>query len=120
MTIKELENNIRHANIAYWNDNAPIMSDTEYDKLVEQLKNLDPNNKLLEHIGGTKGKYRHRVPMLSLNKAYSKEDILKWINGVARSKDEAMKIKKGKFEIKKEKEEEVPANTENTSKKEEK
>ena len=39
---------------------------------------------------------------------------------VARSKDEAMKIKKGEFEIKKEKVEEVPANAENTSKKEEK
>ena len=31
-----------------------------------------------------------------------------------------MKIKKGEFEIKKEKVEEVPANAENTSKKEEK
>lgn len=39
---------------------------------------------------------------------------------VARSKDEAMKIKKGEFEIKKEKVEEVPVNAENTSKKEEK
>lgn len=92
MDIKELENSIRRANTAYWNDNIPVMSDTDYDKLVEQLKKLDPNNKLLEHIGGTKGKYRHRVPMLSLNKAYSKEEILKWTNAVARSKDEKFYI----------------------------
>ena len=36
------------------------VSDMEYDQYIEQLKQLDPNNKLLIHIGGTRGKYRHK------------------------------------------------------------
>lgn len=92
MTKSELEILIRKANRAYWYDNAPIMSDTDYDEYVEQLKKLDPTNELLSHIGGTKGKYRHDPPMLSLAKAYSSEAVLRWAAGISRSGDEMFRI----------------------------
>ena len=88
MNKEELENAIRNANIDYWNNNTPKISDQEYDRYVEQLKQIDPTNTLLSHIGGTKGKYKHNPPMLSLNKAYTKEEVLFWARSLARSEDE--------------------------------
>lgn len=90
--IKELENLICKANKAYWNDNVYFISDVEYDKLIEELKTLDPSNNLIQHIGGTKGKYRHNPPMLSLNKAYSYDEVIKWANSVSRNQDEMIFI----------------------------
>lgn len=92
MTKSELEKIIREANYAYWNNNNPVISDTEYDRYVELLKQIDPDNELLFHIGGTKGKYRHKPPMLSLAKAYSIDAVIKWADGVARSKNEMFAI----------------------------
>ena len=88
MTKYELEEIISKANKAYWTDNDPIISDIQYDQYVEQLKQLDPTNKLLFHIGGTKGKYRHDPPMLSLNKAYTTTDVLRWAAGSIRNDSE--------------------------------
>lgn len=92
MTKTELEEIITKANDAYWNNNSTIISDEQYDQYVEMLKQVDPNNRLLEHIGGTRGKYRHNPPMLSLDKAYTSEDIIKWATGVSRSQDEMIFI----------------------------
>lgn len=75
----ELEQKIRKANHAYWNDNKPTISDVEYDELVKQLQKTRPNSELLQHIGGTKGKYRHIKPMLSLDKAYTYQEIKDWL-----------------------------------------
>ena len=48
--IQELVNKISQANLAYRTGNA-IMSDKEYDILVEELSLLDPNNELLNKVG---------------------------------------------------------------------
>lgn len=50
MTIKELEDKIKQAASAYY-DNEPIMSDEEFDSLVRQLKELDPDNELINKVG---------------------------------------------------------------------
>ena len=90
--IKILEGIISKANNAYWNDNKPIIPDVEYDRYIEELKSISPDNALLSHIGGAKGKYRHNPPMLSLNKAYSYEDVIKWAKSVSRNDDEMIFI----------------------------
>jgi DNA ligase (NAD+) len=77
---------------AYWNGE-PLISDTEYDNLIKKLQRLDPSNRLLndiEHgvIKSGNGKIKHDVPMLSLNKVYNKEDLMKWIKSVSRTEDE--------------------------------
>ena len=75
-----LEDQIRAANNAYWNENNPTISDIEYDNLVRKLQKAKPDSELLQHIGGTKGKYRHTKPMLSLDKAYTFEELKAWMD----------------------------------------
>ena len=91
--IQELEAKIRQADKAYWEDASPIMSDYEYDALARELAKLDPENELLKkvHASGnldTSKLVKHPVPMLSLAKAYSLEEVMKWAKKYARSKNE--------------------------------
>ena len=48
--INELVSKIAEANKAYRTGTA-IMSDPEYDTLVEELETLDPDNELLNQVG---------------------------------------------------------------------
>ena len=75
----DLEQRVHDANVAYWQHNKPIMSDPDYDQLVLQLKKTQPNSPVLNEIGGVSGKYVHKVPMLSLNKAYTADEVWDWI-----------------------------------------
>lgn len=93
--IEELEAKIREANEAYWDNNAPTISDSEYDRLVEALRKLDPNNKLVNHIGKPVSdgrKIKLWEPHLSLNKVYSQQELINWIGKVARSPDEKLMV----------------------------
>lgn len=45
--IKDLESRIKEAADAYYNSDNPILSDSEFDNLVEQLRQLDPTNSIL-------------------------------------------------------------------------
>ena len=91
--IKELINTIKYHNDLYWNQNNSEISDIEYDKLIEKLRKLSPNNKLLDEFTiNTSLKIKHKIPMLSLNKVYSIEKILEWCRKVARDKNEEFLI----------------------------
>lgn len=61
-----------------------IISDAEYDHLEDILRKKDPHHPVLAlvgyHMGDTAHKIRHHVPMLSLAKTYSKEDLLAFLN----------------------------------------
>lgn len=80
----------------YWELNAPEISDQEYDKLVEALRKLDPGHPLVNRINAvtveSSGKVRHAEPMLSLDKAYSLEEIIAWAKKYARSPEEKLLI----------------------------
>lgn len=84
--IEELENRIKDAKDAYYNL-SPIISDQEYDALVDELKLLSPNNEQVISVGApvpkgsTWDKVKHVIPMGSLNKANSFEELNNWING---------------------------------------
>ena len=84
--IKELTEKIRLYNDAYYNKADPIVSDTEYDLLYKELKELE--NKYPEYadpdsptrtpgvIPDSKSKtVLHEYPMLSLENSYSREDV---------------------------------------------
>ncbi|PIR42431.1 NAD-dependent DNA ligase LigA [candidate division WWE3 bacterium CG_4_9_14_0_2_um_filter_35_11] len=77
--IQTLENEIRLHNKLYFIDNNPKISDEEFDKLVEELKCLDPKNPTLFELVGKIGDVKHETPMLSIEKRYSYEDIQKWL-----------------------------------------
>ena len=91
MNVEQLRTKIRAANDAYWKDAKPIITDTEYDRLIENLRTLCPDDPLLDEIGKEKdgdNKVWHIKPMLSLSKDYSWKMLVAWACKVARSDDE--------------------------------
>lgn len=95
--LETLIETVKYHNKKYWVDQNPEISDTKYDKLIQRLKELDPNNVLLtqQHspvsVSGRKI-IKHIIPMLSLDKAYTPEEVIVWINKVARSPQEKFSI----------------------------
>lgn len=76
------------AHAAYWNENRQIITDKEYDEQIELLREQDPEHWLLNSVGGSAGEIKHEKPMLSLCKAYSYEEIYKWMINVSRDEQE--------------------------------
>ena len=80
MRVKELEKLlIKHKNLYY--QGKPEISDSSYDQLEDELRALDPHNSVLEFVGSdlfnTK-KIAHESKMLSLNKTYKLEELMRW------------------------------------------
>lgn len=78
--IKELEILIQKHQKAYYNGEAEI-SDFEFDKLWDELKEIDPQNKILQKVGAdsvTFSKIKHVMPMGSQEKAANPEQFLSW------------------------------------------
>ena len=80
--VEELAAEISKHNKAYWIAHAPTISDAEYDKLVASLKKVAPFHpvldELIEDSSDHKGKIKHLVPMLSLDKVFDPAGIIKW------------------------------------------
>lgn len=82
--ISQLENLIEEYANAYYNKNESLISDFEYDKLVEELNALYKKHGITPTKVGANpiskfSKVQHKVPMLSLENSYNIEDIVKWI-----------------------------------------
>ena len=78
--IKELEELIVKYQKAYY-DGEGIISDAEFDKLWDELKELDPTNTILQRVGADSGnfaKIKHIMPMGSQEKAANPEQFLAW------------------------------------------
>jgi DNA ligase (NAD+) len=80
--IEELEALIKHHKALYY-QGRPEIKDSEYDKLEEKLRKIDPENSTLEIVGSTQtgNKVQHKTKMLSLNKTYKADDLEKWVEG---------------------------------------
>jgi DNA ligase (NAD+) len=90
-----LRKEIEHHNRLYYDQAAPEISDAEYDRLYDRLVKLEaehpdwiapdsPTQVVGGHAVGRFEKVEHRVAMLSLEKAYTKEDIAGWIASMER------------------------------------
>lgn len=87
--IKELTNQLLHYCHLYYDLDAPIISDAEYDKYYDELKQLEDEtgfyltNSPTRHVQGevlsSLEKVRHSVPMLSADKSTNIEDVKKFI-----------------------------------------
>jgi len=77
---------ITNYNHSYYNDNKSIIADSDYDKLKKEILLLEKNYEFLKSkkspslsVGFKPSKnfkkINHRVPMLSLNNAFSEEDL---------------------------------------------
>ena len=78
----QLVEKLQKYNRAYRQGN-PLISDTEYDNLVEELRNQVPTHPFLhqvepENFSGRR-EVRHPQPMLSTEKAYTKEALARFI-----------------------------------------
>ena len=78
---------IRKHNKLYFNNNAPIISDNEYDILKKSIIDLERKFKFLTHIESPSNsvgykpsknfiKAGHRVKMLSLSNVFNKDDLI--------------------------------------------
>jgi len=87
---------IAHHNHLYWEIGEPEISDTEYDLLMRRLEELNPSHPLLTAVHAAavagNGKIRHAAPMLSLDKAYSLEEVLEWARKYIRNSKEMFRI----------------------------
>jgi DNA ligase (NAD+) len=81
-----LERLVEHHNALYWEKAAPQIDDPTYDKLVEALRAARPDSPVLEHLGEQTGvafgDVKHERPMLSLDKCYDDDTLLKWAAGI--------------------------------------
>ncbi|MEZ6162902.1 MAG: hypothetical protein R3B67_00510 [Phycisphaerales bacterium] len=91
--IKELRDLLTRANRAYYTDADPIMSDREFDALLDELATLehnhpdlaDPNSPTVrvggQPIAGFETK-KHAVPMLSIDNTYNEQEVREWVSRV--------------------------------------
>jgi len=93
--IQELINKIKTANDAY-RIGKPIMSDAQYDILIDELKQLDPDNEILTTVGheiqDESRKTRLPIEMASMNKCKTIEEIFDWVRLKGISKNEEVVI----------------------------
>ena len=79
--IEQLKEKIRVANESY-RIGEPIMSDSEYDILIEELSKMSPDDEFLSKVGheilDEGRKTRLPIPMASMNKIKSLEEIKDW------------------------------------------
>lgn len=95
MDIQKLEELIEFYKEKYWKEHESIISDTEYDALLEQLREKDPNHRLLKTVEYSNiiiDKIKHPIPLLSLKKVFSYNEIKKWMNKISRSSTEEFYI----------------------------
>ncbi|SMF34076.1 NAD-dependent DNA ligase LigA [Pseudobacteriovorax antillogorgiicola] len=71
---------MRHKRLYY--QGKPEISDADYDRLEDQLRQLAPEHPALEYVGsdapGVNRKVAHETPMLSLQKTYVLDDLISW------------------------------------------
>lgn len=89
--IDELRRKIRRASELYYNQDAPEISDYEYDAMFAELKQLEADYPQLDdasspthHVGGTASekfeKVTHPVKMGSLSDVFSEEELLSFVD----------------------------------------
>src|SRR5450756_89186 len=80
---------------AYYQDDAPKISDAEYDALRQRFNAIEarfpefvtgasPSQKVGAAPSGKFKKVRHAVPMLSLDNAFAEEDVLDFVGRIRR------------------------------------
>lgn len=86
--IKELVKELNKHKDAYYNESKPIISDSDYDRLFDELQNLEEETGIIMSNSPTQTvgyevkselkKVRHSHPMLSLDKTKVEDDLIKF------------------------------------------
>ena len=97
--VEELRATIRHHDTLYYELDAPEIPDAEYDALLRELVELETQHPDLitpdsptQGVGGaattTFASVEHRVPMMSLDNAFSPDEVRAWADRTQRRVDE--------------------------------
>ena len=91
LRMKELIATLTEADVAYYRDDSPVMSDREYDKLTDELQKLEsetglvisgsPTQKVSGEVLEELTPVRHTKPMLSAKKTKSIEELVRFPGG---------------------------------------
>ena len=93
--IQELREKLNYYNYKYYIENAPEISDYEYDLLLRQLQDLEqahpefydpdsPTNRVGSDLTKEFRSVRHRYPMLSLSNTYSLDELHEFCDRVTK------------------------------------
>jgi DNA ligase (NAD+) len=96
--ILTLREQIREHDRKYYLESAPVISDLEYDRLLEELRSLEAQHPELitpdsptQRIGDQPVEYlqpvAHRVPMLSIENTYTVDELRAWAKRTVKSLD---------------------------------
>lgn len=92
---QQLVDKLRRYNAAY-RIGRPEISDTDYDRLVEQLRQLDPENTWLHQVEpvpvSQNRKRRLPIPMKSLNKVKSIYELEAWLNATGTQPEDLLVV----------------------------
>ena len=87
---KEKVEEAKKANVAYYDNDDPIMTDEEYDILMRSIKEIEAkypdivaSDSPTQYVGGTAkntlAKIKHEVPMLSLKDVFEKREVYEFL-----------------------------------------
>lgn len=99
--IEELSALLREYQDAYYKTGSPLVSDSEYDRLYDRLKALEderpdlrlpdsPTVRVGSDLTNDFPEVRHSIPVLSLDKAYSKEEIYSFFDKAIAKEGESL------------------------------
>lgn len=91
--INQLVHMLEEASKAYYNSGEVIMSNERYDALVATLRRLEPFHPFLDQVGAPVEGYNkvgRKIPMGTLTKLHTDEDVKKWISTLDASRDEIL------------------------------
>ncbi len=92
-SVRELRELLDRANRAYYVDDAPFISDREYDERLAELARLEnqhpeladdasPTRRIGDQPIGSFGTIAHSVPMMSIDNTYSEQEVRAWVDRV--------------------------------------
>lgn len=93
--IEELRRLLHEHNRRYYIQNDPIISDLEFDALMNELQTLEqrhpelydansPTQRVGSDLNGNFEQVEHKYPMLSLSNTYNEHDVASWYDSVKR------------------------------------
>ncbi len=93
--IEELRRLLHEHNRRYYIQNDPIISDQEFDALMNELQTLEqrhpelydansPTQRVGSDLNGNFEQVEHKYPMLSLSNTYNEYDVASWYDSVKR------------------------------------
>ena len=88
--IARLSEQLRRYQYLYYVEARPVVSDTTYDRMLDQLMILEnlhpelrlpdsPSQRVGSDLGSTFPEVRHTIPVLSLDKAYHTDAVMQWM-----------------------------------------